>query len=47
LETEYKEKKYIIDEIYKSYVSKDISFLLKIEKEDAFMMMLKILASQI
>jgi predicted AAA+ superfamily ATPase len=46
LETEFKEKKYIIDEIYKSYVLKDISHLLKVEKEDAFMMMLKILASQ-
>ena len=47
LETEFKEKKYIIDEIYKSYVMKDISYLLKVEKIDAFIIMLKILSSQI
>ena len=46
LETEFSEKKAMIDEIYRSYVSKDISYLLKIEKEEAFMMMLKIIASQ-
>jgi predicted AAA+ superfamily ATPase len=47
LENNFKEKKYIIDEIYKSYVLKDISYLLKIEKADAFTMMLKILSSQV
>ena len=47
LETEKLEKKYIIDEIYKSYVLKDISYLLKIEKPDAFMFILKILSTQI
>jgi predicted AAA+ superfamily ATPase len=47
LETEYKEKKYIIDEIYKSYVAKDISYLLKIEKVDSFEIMLKILSTQL
>ncbi len=47
IENEIQEKKYIIDEIYKSYVMKDISYLLKIDKVDAFIMLLKILASQI
>jgi len=46
LETELLEKKAMIDEIYKSYIIKDISYWLRIEKEEAFMMMLKLVASQ-
>lgn len=36
-----------IDEIYRSYVEKDISLLLKVEKLDAFNSLVKIMASQI
>lgn len=47
LENEISEKKYIIDEIFKSYLLKDLSYLMKIEKMDAFSILLKILSSQI
>ena len=46
LETELTEKKQVIDEIFKSYVAKDIAHLMNVEREDAFVMMLKMLASQ-
>jgi predicted AAA+ superfamily ATPase len=46
LETVLQEKKQVIDEIFKSYVAKDISYLMHIDKADAFIMMIKILASQ-
>lgn len=41
------EKTRIIDEIYRSYLEKDISLLLKVEKLDVFSSLVKILASQI
>lgn len=47
LEDQALEKKIIIDEIYKSYILKDVWYLLKVEKMDAFNMLLKILSSQI
>lgn len=47
LETELKEKKKIIDEIYRSYLERDISYLLRVEKTEAFSSLVKILAGQI
>ncbi|MEK7526099.1 MAG: ATP-binding protein [Patescibacteria group bacterium] len=40
-------KKTEIEEIYRSYIEKDITLLLKVEKPDAFTNLLKVLASQI
>jgi len=47
LETELDEKIRIIDEIYQSVLEKDIAYLLKVDKIDAFRMLIKILSSQI
>lgn len=47
LETQLKEKTKIIDEIYHSYLEKDILYLLRVEKIEAFSSLIKILASQI
>lgn len=47
LEQKQKEKIRIIDEIFHSYLEKDISYLLHIEKIEAFRSLIKILASQI
>jgi hypothetical protein len=47
LETELKEKIKIIDEIYHSYLEKDISYLLKVEKTEAFTSLIRILSTQI
>lgn len=47
LETELKEKRKTIDEIYRSLLEKDITYLLRVEKTDAFSSLIKILASQI
>ncbi|MCK5055695.1 MAG: ATP-binding protein, partial [Candidatus Aminicenantes bacterium] len=47
LEETGKEKRKIIDEIYRSYIEKDISYLLNVEKLDAYSMLIKILAGQI
>ena len=47
LEETLHEKKMIIDEIFRSYIEKDISFLLKIEKIGVFSNLIKILSSQI
>ncbi len=47
LEEKFKEKIKIIDEIYHSYLEKDISYLLKVERVDAFSSLVKNLASQI
>lgn len=47
LETEIREKTMLMDEIYRSYIEKDISYLLKIDKPEAFSKMLKLLSSQI
>lgn len=41
------EKVRIIDEIYNSYIEKDISYLLHVEKTDAFRNLVKVIASQI
>lgn len=41
------EKRLQIDEIYTSYIERDISSLLKVEKPDAYRNLVKILASQI
>jgi len=41
------EKTRVIDEIYKSYISRDISLFLKINKPDAFESLIKVLAGQI
>ena len=46
LENELIEKNKLISEIFRSYIEKDIAYLLKIEKVDAFSMLVKILASQ-
>lgn len=46
LENSLKEKKSSIDEIFRSYLEKDIIYLLNIERRDAFSMLVKILASQ-
>ncbi len=40
------EKTKIINEIFQSYIEKDISYLLKVEKVDAFKNLIRILASQ-
>lgn len=40
------EKTRIIDEIYRSYIEKDISYLMKVEKLDVFSSLVKILAGQ-
>lgn len=40
------EKREILAEIYKSYLEKDIQLILKVEKEEAFQRLVKILAAQ-
>ena len=47
LETELTEKRKIIDEIYHSVLEKDLVYLLRIEKIEAFSSLVKILASQV
>ncbi|MCP4213266.1 MAG: ATP-binding protein, partial [bacterium] len=47
LEDQIEEKRKIIDEIYRSYLEKDIAYLLRIEKQDAYTMLFRMLASQI
>jgi uncharacterized protein len=46
LEDELKEKMRAIDEIYQGYIEKDIAYLLKVEKIDAFAQLIKVLADQ-
>lgn len=46
LETEISQKQAAIDEIYKSYLEKDISFLLNIQKTESLTHLVRILASQ-
>jgi predicted AAA+ superfamily ATPase len=41
------EKIRLIDEIYSSYIEKDISYLLRVEKTDVFRNLVKVIASQI
>lgn len=40
------DKRHLIGEIYHSYVEKDIFYLLKVEKEEAFLDLIKVIASQ-
>jgi len=47
LTSEQTEKVRIIDEIYRSILEKDIAYLLKVDKTDAFSALIKILSSQI
>ena len=47
LASEQKEKIQIIDEIYRSILEKDIAYLLKVDKTEAFSALIKILSSQI
>ena len=47
LEDTSKEKSAIIDEIYRSYIEKDIAFLLRVERIDAFGNLIRMLADQI
>lgn len=47
LEDTKKEKLRIIDEIYRSYIEKDISAFLRVEKLDVFGSLIKVLAGQI
>jgi len=46
LEKIFSEKNTLINEIFKSYVEKDIAFLLGVAKIDAFNLLIKLLASQ-
>ncbi len=47
LEETMREKRNIIAEIFRSYLEKDISYLLRVEKADAFSQTVRILADQI
>ncbi len=47
LEDTTKEKSAIIDEIYRSYIEKDIAFLLRVERTDAFGNLIRMLADQL
>ena len=47
LETEQKEKIRTIDEIYRGYIEKDIAYILKVEKIEAFGLLIKLMADQI
>lgn len=47
LESELSEKTLIIDEIYRSVLEKDITYLLKVDKTDAFIALIKFISSQI
>lgn len=47
LEEKLSEKVRIIDEIYRSYLDKDVSYLIKSEKIDTYSLLIKLLAGQI
>lgn len=47
LESERNEKNKIIDEIYRSVLEKDVAYLLKVGKTEAFSSLIKLLSSQI
>jgi len=47
LASEQKEKIRIIDEIYRSILEKDIAYLLKVNKTEAFSALIKVLSSQV
>ncbi len=44
---ELRQKRQIIDEIYRSYLERDVSYLLKVEKVEAFSSLIRMLASQV
>jgi uncharacterized protein len=46
LETDVREKRVLVDEIYHSVLERDIAALLRIEKLDAFSLLIKVLAAQ-
>jgi len=46
-ESSLEEKKKIIDEIYRSYIEKDIISLLNIDRPDAFSLLIKILSAEV
>jgi predicted AAA+ superfamily ATPase len=46
LETEVREKRRVMDDIYQGYLTKDIAYLLKVEKIEAYGQLLKTLADQ-
>lgn len=46
LETELREKLRAIGEIYQGYIEKDIAYLLKVDKVEAFSLLIKVLANQ-
>lgn len=45
--TEEREKRKLIDEILRSVLEKDIAYLLKLDKPEAFSALIKILAGQV
>lgn len=47
LEERLEEKQKVIDDIFRSYIEKDISYFLRVERTDAFSTLIKILASSI
>ena len=47
LEESIQEKRRVIDDIYRSYLERDIAYLLKVEKVEAFSSLLKLLAAQV
>jgi predicted AAA+ superfamily ATPase len=47
LETELRDKIRTIDEIYQGYMEKDITYLLRVEKIEAFSSLIKLLADQV
>ena len=47
IEESISEKIMIIDEIYRSYIERDISFLLNVDNTEAFSKMMKLLAAQV
>ena len=47
LEEEDKEKRRVIDDIFRSYIERDISYLLKVERIDAFSELIRLLSHQI
>jgi len=46
-EPQLTEKRYLIDEIFRSYVEKDLVYLLRIDRPDVFINLIKLLAAQI
>jgi len=46
LEPESREKMRVMEEIYRSYIEKDIAYIMRVEKTDAFSLLIKVLADQ-